>query len=303
MKTEKKLNLDIAGSVSELEILMKKVLPRDIIYRLVMGRGLEFDGYRDYSSEDDASNIDWKATARARKTLVKQYIEERDLKFIFLVDVSDNMVFGSTEKLKCEYAAELVAALSHLILITGDRVGYVLFNEKEVIINMPKLGERQFDIFVNDISNPEIYGRSSDLSAVLENLIKGFDKTTSVVFIVSDFINMDESYNKNLEILSNLFETVAIIVRDPLDNSLPDLDKEIVIENPGTGERLLINPKVAKKSYQRNALEQLDYVKESFRENNIDFLELSTDCSASAGIAEFFNSRLKAGRRVKVKSM
>ena len=120
MKTERKLNLDIAGAVSELEMVMKKVLPRNIMWRVIWGRGLEFDGYRDYSVTDDAVNIDWKATVRAGKTLVKKYIEERDLKFMFFIDVSDNMVFGSTEKLKCEYCAELVAALSHLILTTSS---------------------------------------------------------------------------------------------------------------------------------------------------------------------------------------
>ena len=302
MKTEKKLNLDIAGSVSELEILMKKVLPRDIIYRLVMGRGLEFDGYRDYSSEDDSSNIDWKATARVRKTLVKQYIEERDLKFIFFVDVSDNMVFGSSEKLKCEYAAEMVAALSHLILISGDRVGFVLFNENVVRLSMPRLGTRQFDIIVHELSDPEVYGGDSDLNNILEGLIEGLDKTNSLIFLISDFVKMDESYKKNLEILSNLIETIAIIVRDPLDNNLPEMDKEIVIENEN-GEKLLINPKVARNSYSKNSEEQLSFVKEIFRDSNIDFLELSTDRKFTEGIAEFFQERIRTGKRVKMKNV
>ena len=34
------------------------------------------------------------------------------------------MVFGSTSKLKCEYAVEIIAAFAHLIITSGDKVGY-----------------------------------------------------------------------------------------------------------------------------------------------------------------------------------
>ena len=41
---ERKLNLDIAGAVSELEMLVKKVLPKNVMYQLLLSKGLEFDG-------------------------------------------------------------------------------------------------------------------------------------------------------------------------------------------------------------------------------------------------------------------
>lgn len=299
---ERKLNLDIAGAVSELELLMKKVLPRDILWRIVLGRGIEFDGYRDYSFSDDAVNIDWKASVRAGKELVRKYVEERDLKFMFFVDVSDNMVFGSTEKLKCEYTAEMVAALSHLILSSGDRAGFILFNDKAVRVVMPKLGRKQFDILVYELSNPFNYGGKSELNNILEGFIETLDKSISMVFLVSDFVNMDESYMKNLEILSCLFETIAVIVRDPLDKGLPEMNKEIIIGNID-GESLLINPKVAQRVYERNADEQLGRVKSIFKDYGIDFLELMTDKSFSEGIAEFLKNRIKGGRKVKLKNV
>ncbi len=302
-KIEQKLNLDIAGAVSELETLMKRVLPRNIFWRIVLGRGLEFDGYRDYNFDDDAVNIDWKASVRGGKTLIRKYIEERDLKFMFFVDVSDNMVFGSTEKLKCEYTAELVSALAHLILVSGDRFGFVLFNDKVARAVMPKMGKRQFEILVHELSNPLVYGGKSDFDKILGGFIETLDKNISMVFLVSDFINMDESYKKNLEILSSMFETVAVIVRDPLDISMPDVNEEIVISNLSDDESLLINPRVAGNLYKRNALEQLELVKEIFKDYGIDFLELMTDKSSSQGIAEFLTARIKSGRKVRVENV
>ncbi len=290
------LNLDIAGSVSELELLMKKVLPKKILYKLVLGKGLDFDGYRDFSFNDDAANIDWRASVRAKKLLLKQYIEERDLKFIFFVDVSENMIFGSTEKLKCEYTAELSAALSHLILSSGDRFGFVLFNNKIVKIKIPEQGKKQFEMFVHELSEPSNYGGISSLKQVLSSMIPTMDKTTSVVFLVSDFLRVDDSYKESLETLSALFETVAIIVRDPLDLSFPNLNKEIVIEDPETGEKLLINPRVAKKIYEKNASLQLNKVKDIFRDYGIDFLEVHTDENFAEQFAVYFQERIRKGR-------
>ena len=300
---QKKLNLDIAGSVSELEILMKKVLPRNIMYQLILGRGLEFDGYREFSQSDDAINIDWKASTRAGKILIKKYIEERDLKFVFIIDVSDNMVFGSTEKLKCEYSAELTAALAHLILSVGDRVGFVLFNDKVVRMRPPKIGTRPFEILVSNLSDPSVYGGRMDLNKVLGNLSESLDKSTSLVFLVSDFVKVDETYKRTFEEFAALFETIAVIVRDPLDNKFPDINKEIAIESTETGERLLINPKVAGGVYERNALKQLNLVRQMFKDNNIDFLELTTDKPAAPEIAAFLQERIRGGRIVKIKNV
>lgn len=293
---EGKLNLDIAGAVSEFEVFIKKILPKNIIYQVIYGKGLEFDGYRDFAPDEDSSNIDWKATVRAGKTLARKYIEERDLKIMFVIDVSDNMIFGSTEKLKCEYAAELSAALAHVILMAGDRVGFVLFNDKVVRMREPGFGERHFEIISQELSNPVNYGGASNLDNILGFLLNTLDKSTSMVFIVSDFININESNKQNLELFSALFETIAIVVKDPLDKTLPSVNKEVVIEDPMTKERLLINPKVAKSAYEVNALEETDSLRSLFRDSGIDFSEFTTDSSFILNLSNFLMERSK--RRV-----
>ena len=290
---EKKLNVDIPTSVAEFEMLIKKVLPKNIIFQIVHGRGLEFDGYRDFAPDEDSNNIDWKATVRAGRTLARKYIEERDLKIMFLIDVSDNMIFGSTKRLKCEYVAELVAALAHVILIAGDRVGFVLFSDKIVKIRMPGFGERQFNILSQELSDPLNYGGNSDLGSVLNILLGLLDKSTSMVFLISDFVKLNEENKKNLDLLSALFETIAIVVKDPLDKSLPEVNKEVVIENPATRERLLINPKIAKHSYEIYALEQLDSMKKIFRNAGTDFAEFNTSSPFALDLATFLKERSK----------
>src|SRR3989344_6225949 len=136
------LNVNIADAITEFQSVMKEFRLRKDIYRIIFrGKGLEFEAFRDFTPDDDASDIDWKTSSRARKLLVKQYKEERDLKIMFLIDVGSNMIFGSGQKLKCEYITELVAAFSKLIMDSSDKVGFFLFSDELKHYIKPKSGE------------------------------------------------------------------------------------------------------------------------------------------------------------------
>ncbi len=291
---EKKLNLDIATSISDFEEYMKEFSIQRIIYRVIFrGKGLEFDSYRQYTPDDDAGDIDWKASVKANQTLIKQYIEERDLKIMFLIDVSDNMLFGSTEKLKCEYAAELCSALGHLILNYGDNIGFMLFSDKIVAQALPKKGMKQFDNLVGELSNPDNYGGPSDVERKLDFFLDYLDKSINAVILVSDFISIKETALATLDLFSNKFETMAIMIRDPLDKEMPELKGEIVIQDPNTKKQMIIDPSILKKSYEKNALEHEQMVKRILTEAGIDFLDLTTDKNFAPVLSEFLKGRVE----------
>lgn len=292
---EKKLNLDIPESVYRFESLMEKIIPKRIFYKLLLrGKGLEFESYRNFNPDDDASSIDWKASKRANALLVRQYIEERDIKVRFLIDVSDNMIFGSQEKLKCEYIAELVAALGYVITNSpSDQIGYMFFNNDIVQTTPLRPGKKQFETLAYEISNPDLYGGISDINNVLKNAMEMLEPGLTLLFIISDFIGVDERCKDNFENLGAMVETIAIMVKDPLDRSFPDLNREVVIEDPKTGERMLVNPKIAKKIYERNAAFQENMVKKIFENSNIDFVSLGTEEDFSPKLAMFLKNRVE----------
>ncbi len=84
------------------------------------GQSVEFADFRNYVAGDDLRFIDWNTYARLDKLFLKLYLEEEDLHFYTLVDVSPSMNFGSPTKL--EYAKQLAAALSYIGLCRADRV-------------------------------------------------------------------------------------------------------------------------------------------------------------------------------------
>jgi len=295
MDNARKLNINLGESISAMRYFLKSFQVRTKLYKLFFkGKSFDFVGFRDYvTGDDDVSTIDWKTSNRGNKLLVKQYREEEDKKVIFLLDVGDNMVFGTTEKLKCEYAAELVLSLSDLVINNNDRAGLILFNENFKEYYIPRRGKQQFDMFLDILSDSGTYGGGSNIFTALDFIQKNSEKGVSSLVIVSDFINFDKKARHALELVASRYETIAFIVKDPIDKSLPKMGGEFVIESPTSGEQLLINPRLANKNYEKHVSKQENFVKESFKNADVDFLELSTSKPFVFEAIEFLKGRVE----------
>jgi uncharacterized protein (DUF58 family) len=299
MDKKKFLKADIAGAISDLQASMKEFLLKKRLYRLLLrGKGLEFESYRTYAPDDDAGSIDWKASKRANSLLIKQYRDERNLKVVFLVDVGENMVFGSVDKLKCEYTAEVVAAFSHLITTTGDKPGFIFFSDEVKDYLKPSRGKKHFNQFMDHITSPQAYGGFSDLDKGLEFALNYVSRDVESLIIVSDFLSFTEETKINFSLIANKFETTALMIRDPLDNTLPDISGEIVVEDPLSGQQLLVNPRVAKEAYENYSHAQQELIRKACLTNNIDLLEISTDKPFVPTLSSFLKGRVKQKVRI-----
>jgi len=289
------LNVNIPRTIRIFDSAMKKkMLIKSIFYKRIFGgKGLEFDSYRDYSNNDDSSLIEWKATMKNNsEPLVKQYIEERDLSIFFLIDVGDNMVLGSGEKLKNEIVAEISSSLAHLVLIAGDKAGFALYSDKTKVMKKPNSGINQFYYFVKEITNVKNYGGKSDLAQALK-FIRPYLRDISAIFIISDFLRIDDKCFDELKKFMIQKETIGIMVRDINDNQISDISNEIVVEDIDTGEQMLINPNLIKQEYEKNALEQKQKVLETFKKTGSDIIELYTNEDFIAPLVNFLRKRVK----------
>lgn len=290
---KKRLNVDMPGAISDFADAAKAFELKEKIYRIIYrGKGPEFEDYQDYTPDDDASNIDWKASLKAQKPIVKRYKEERDIEIVFVIDVGENMILGSGDKLKCEYAAEVMAALAHLIITSNDKLGYIFFSNKIREFVPPKRGLNHFYLFIDKLSDPKTYGGNSNVGNALRFVLDSLSARVDAVIFFSDFIRMEKNSAEDLSLISNKYESTAIMVKDQLDLTLPDVNKEIVVEDPASGQQLLINPKKAKKIYERYAFEQEKVVRELFFKSDIDLLRLTTDKNFVFPLAMFLKERV-----------
>src|SRR3546814_11015387 len=88
------------GRVRGIKILTRKLVASGVAgnYRSVFrGSGIEFAEAREYVPGDDVRRIDWNVTARTGTPWVKEFVEERDLSVIFVVDRSPSLLTAPAE--------------------------------------------------------------------------------------------------------------------------------------------------------------------------------------------------------------
>ncbi len=290
---KREIHAEVRPFLKKLSIASKRLSISSVIasYKsLFRGRGLEFDGYEVYDPSEDAERIDWKASLRASQLLMKDYIEEREMPIFFLVDVGDSMLFGSTEKLKNEYAIELVAALSFLALEAGDSIGLALFNKEIKQAVQVSKDKKQIYIFSKFFFDTKSYGGGMSLTSAC-NFSLSFLKRRSVIVIISDFIGLEEKWKDGLALLRSRHDVMGMMIRDPRDFTMPDIDVKVVVSNPETGEQMLIEPAKIKKDYEEEALRREKDVEGGFRESHCDFLKLTTDKPFVNPLITFFRMR------------
>jgi len=217
-------------------------------------------------------------------------MEERNLEVFFLVDVSSSMVYGSTNKLKSEYAAEVVASLTYAILRSGDSVGLGLFNNK-IVTRIPISKDRnQFYFVSRGLINPYVYGGGYDLTNAMKFLMR-YVRKRSVVILVSDFIGLTGEWKKYVQIAASKFDLIGIMVRDPADRDLPNEKHSVLLSDPYSNDQLLVLASDIKADYSAYVRMQERAVKAAFLRAGADFVGLVTDRPFTEDLIRFFKGR------------
>ncbi|MEO0898518.1 MAG: DUF58 domain-containing protein [Bacteroidota bacterium] len=95
-----------------------------------LGHTTEFEQIKNYVRGDDYRTINWKATARAGKLMVNQYMDERSQPVYCLIDKSRLMQMPFEGLSLLDYAINASLVLSNIALYKQDRVGLITFCEK-----------------------------------------------------------------------------------------------------------------------------------------------------------------------------
>lgn len=112
------------------------------ITRRVHGIGTELIGLREYLPGDPLHFIDWKATARSRKTMVRLFSDEQHLELMIVIDAgrTSNMQAGHLTRLG--HYINVASRLAQKALLNGDQIGLVVFADS-VVASMHRLKGHQ----------------------------------------------------------------------------------------------------------------------------------------------------------------
>jgi len=293
-----KLKISSGFSLKRLDLAIKGVTNTALLgnYKSAFkGSGLEFEQFRKYNpSNDDASRIDWKASRRTNQLLVREFREERNVEIIFVVDVSSQMLTGSTKRLKAEYAAEVISTLSQSVLMAGDSVGMIMFADGVSKELTPQRGMAQYYAITNELTKVSNYGGYGDTDKAL-NLVFNKAEEGSMVFLISDFVNGLNSEHL-LKLSAKKFDLIVTMVRDPRDMSLPTGAGEVFLEDPHTGDSILVEPRKIRKVFAREVISDIKKTRKLLDKYGADFLFLETEVPFVNEIIKFFKRREAAWR-------
>ncbi len=292
------------------------------------GRGMDFEELREYIPGDDVRDIDWNVTHRLGRPFVKRFREERELTAVLAVDVSASSSFGSANRTKREFAAEIAATLAMSAAKNGDKVALLLFTDEVELFVPPRKGRRHILRLVRELLMFQPRKRGTDISSALGFLNHVLHRR-AIVFLLTDFLHTgggdhpsfssssSNALGKNFEgegrergrgglssrdVIAELgltnmrHDVVCLHLHDPRESTLPDAGL-VTIEDAETGELLELNSarnSVREKFASVNA-ERLAELDRAFNRTGVDTLRLKTTEPFAPILQRFFE--LRRGRR------
>jgi len=154
--------------------------------KLRAGRGLEFFELRAWALGDDARDIDWRATARSPRPLVRRYQDEALATVLLCLDRSASM--AAAGRGKWDLARQLTAALAYLVSHGGHEVGLLAFSADLDVACPPARGRASQVRLLARLA--EIEPRKSGGASRLD-LCGHFVRPGTSVVVVSDFLAAD----------------------------------------------------------------------------------------------------------------
>lgn len=135
------------GSRHEAELRINRARIQQSGLRSAQGRGggTEFDSMRDYGPDDEFRRIDWAATARAAKPIVRTYRAERNQSVLLLLDNGRVMAGRVGGVPRLEHAMDAVMMLTSVATRLGDRAGLVAFDREVRAVVPPSQARAQLN--------------------------------------------------------------------------------------------------------------------------------------------------------------
>lgn len=282
----------VLKTIKQLEITTRRMLNGSLVgdsRSALKGSGLEFDQIREYQQGDDVRFVDWRATARADKLLVKQYIEERNRTVLIAVDCSGSSLYGSGQSSRYELMAQVASVLALAADYGKDQTALMLFtDEVELFIPVGK-GHTHVRSIMEALFTHKPRSVKTSLSAAFERaaLLKRSD---TIFFLLSDFI--DEAYDTEMAVLAGRYDVVAVQCRDAHERSFPSCGF-VPVQDSESGRETIFDTRgkqgVLLDSFLRDRDEAL---KRLFKKLRIDSLELSSDEEFWRTLITFFRRRM-----------
>lgn len=188
------------------------------------GKSLNFEDLREYVVGDNIKDIDWKASSRANKILVKQYIAEKKHNILFILDSGKKML-ADTEDLesKKELALMTAGTISYLVNQNGDSISAICNSEKGIKLFPFQTGlyhiERILSFYEKNMM------AENNLNQLIQYVIQ-YIRRKMIIFVVTDIGGINSISKDTLKKLSLLHDVMFVNISDALMTGIHSYDMD-----------------------------------------------------------------------------
>lgn len=201
---------------AELQIRRARVMELGLRSARGFGGGTEFEQLREYGPDDEFRHIDWIATARAGRTIVRTYRAECNQTVLVLLDNGRTMAARVDGVPRVEHAMDAAMALTAVATGLGDRCGLVAFDRGVRAVVPPARRPDQLGRVTDAMYalEPELW--ESDHSGAFAEVVARFRRRAMIV-LLTDLVDgaVESSLLPALPLLVRTHLVVVASVRDP----------------------------------------------------------------------------------------
>lgn len=195
------------------------------------GNGLDFENLREYIPGDNIRDIDWKASSRSGKMLVKRYVAEKKHNIMLVFDTGKKMTAHTNKaEVKKDLALSVGGILGYIAAKDGDNVGAIYNRNGRIQYHQLHTGMNNIERILTVYDKENFEEQESDLEKSLSYIVKNI-KRSMIIFIISDAVgikSISESTLKKLAVRNDVL-FVQIGDADYTDGAGYSLDKDAYI--------------------------------------------------------------------------
>lgn len=154
------------------------------------GEGTDFKELAEYRPGDDVRHIDWKATLRFKRPIVREFQDERDQCVMFLLDCGRRMRAAEDEvgvASHFDHALNALMLLAYVALASGDAVGAMTYGSAPEHARhiAPRKGRATLQALTAALHDVQPQAEHADLQAAATRLLQQQQKRALVVVLTN----------------------------------------------------------------------------------------------------------------------
>ncbi len=243
--------------------------------RRIVGDGRQFESLREWVPGDDLHHIDWKATARRRVVMLRQYEVERRQQVLLVIDTGRLLSADVGGGARLDYVVRASLDLAYAASELGDEVGVMAFSQGVEHFVAPAPGRRGLKAVVEVLAVLEPHLVEPDYPGAFRYLaLRNRKRALAVVF--TDLIDRFASQ----ALVANV---AALRARH--------LPLAVTLRNPELDAVAALRPATSHEAYRKAAAEELLRARDDalavMRQGGVVVLDVAPERAAESVVTQY----------------